>query len=130
MIGRFPIISTVTLLSLVSAMVFCTAPTYSRQLFTVYCNPIDPGSANCNTIPDGLKIKCIASSGGLAQCFDPASKLYVNCVPYQSVGSDGSGGAAVQLACYSNSAPGATGTKFKQNILDDSSILDAFSDSF
>ena len=96
----------------------------------MYCNPLDPGSAVCRQLPDGSKIDCIASSGGLAQCLDPNSKTYVNCVPYQAIAPGDAGGSAVQLACYSNSASGAREAKFERNVFDGSSIPDGFSDSF
>ena len=105
-------------------------PVASRQLFTVYCNPLDPGTAHCSTIPQGIKIDCIASSGGLAQCLDPASNQYVNCVPYQGNQPGDAGSSAAQLACYSNSTPGARGSKFDRNVFNGSDLPDGLQESF
>jgi len=105
-------------------------PAQAKRIFNVYCNPLDPGSAECRTLPDGIKIKCIASSGGLAQCLDPASKIYVNCVPYQVMMPGDAGGSAIQLACYSNPPPGARDSKLDRNILNNSEFQGDFDDPF
>lgn len=103
---------------------------HAKRIFNVYCNPLDPGSADCRTLPDGIKIKCIASSGGLAQCLDPATKVYVNCVPYQVIMPGDAGGSAIQLACYSNPPPGARDSKFDRNPLNNSEFEGDFDDPF
>lgn len=119
-----------TLFNCVNLFFGLPPPVNARQLFNVYCNPIDPGSANCKTVPAGIKIKCIASSGGLAQCMDPSSKIYVNCVPYQVISPGDSGGGAIQLSCYSNQSAGPNGSKFQRDVFDDDSLNDPFAQPF
>jgi len=102
----------------------------ARKLFNVYCNPLDIGSADCRTLPDGIKISCIAASGGLAQCLDPTANKYVNCVPYQVMMPGDVGGAAVQLACYSNVQSGAQDSRFDRNRLNNHEFESEFDDPF
>jgi hypothetical protein len=109
---------------------FIQSPAFARKLFNVYCNPLDPGAADCRTLPEGIKIDCIASSGGLAQCMDPATKQFVNCVPYQIMMPGDAGGSAIQLACYSNVQSGARDSRFDRNRLDDHEFQGDFDDPF
>ena len=74
----------------------------AQDVFNVFCDTVDPGTALCRVLPDGPKTTCIAASGGIAKCIQPSSQELVNCVPYQA---QYAGALILQLNCSSVTDP-------------------------